>query len=109
MEYSSLLVLAAVVFGILAVRNKTRFGTGFLIFFNSSRIFFLGFWVAYLLNALGIVRLPLSNVNFFGSWILPFGVFAVLNFVYTFGFGDRKQKYIFFSWVKDAREVSGAN
>jgi len=55
----------------------------------------LGFWVAYLLNALGIVRLPLSNVNFFGSWILPFGVFAVLNFVYTFG--------------KDAREVSGAN
>ena len=39
----------------------------------------------------GIVKVPVSYVNFFGSWILPFGVYAVLNFVYNFGFSERKR------------------
>src|SRR5207249_9908282 len=101
-EYSALLMLAAVVFGILAVKYKTRLGAPFLVLFNASRIFFLGVGVTYLLNGFGIVQVPLSSVNFFGSWILPFGVYAVLIFVYNFGFSDRKQKYIFFSWVRDS-------
>ena len=104
-EYSAFLFLAAVVFGILAVRYKTRFGAAFLIFFNVSRIFFLGIGATFLLNGFGIVKVPLSNVNFFGSWILPFGVYAVLNFMYVFGFSDRKQKYIFFSWVRDSSSL----
>ena len=94
-EYSSL-VLAAVVFGILAIRDRTRFGTAFLVFFNASRIFFLCDGAAYILNASGIVRIPLNYMNFFGFWALPFGLYAILNFVYTFGFGDQKQKYILF-------------
>ena len=47
-EYSAFLWLAAVVFGILVVRYKTRFGAVFLIFFNVSRIFFLVIGVTYL-------------------------------------------------------------
>ena len=101
-EYSAFLMLAAVVLGILAVKFKKRFGATFLIFFNVSRIFFLGIGVTYLLMGFGIVKVPVSYVNFFGSWILPFGVYAVLNFVYNFGFSERKRKYIFFSWVKDS-------
>ena len=101
-EYFAFLVLAAVVFGILAVKYKTRFGAAFLIFFNVSRIFFLGFWVYYYLNTFGVVRVPLSNVNFFGSWLLPLGVYAILSLMYAFGFSDREQKYIFFSWVRDS-------
>ncbi len=104
-EYSAFLMLAAVVFGILAVKHKTRFGTPFLVLFNVSRIFFLGIGATFLLNGFGIVKVPLSNVNFFGSWILPFGVYAVLNFMYVFGFSDRKQKYIFFSWVRDSSSL----
>ena len=111
-EYSALLFLAAVV-GILAVKYKTRFGAAFLIFFNVSRIFFLGVGVTFLLNTFGIVNVPLSNVNVFGnfsgSWLLTFGVYAILNFAYVFGFSDRKQKYTFFSWVRDTRQVGGAN
>jgi hypothetical protein len=82
------------------VQKEVR--AAFLIFLNVSRIFFLGIGATYLLNSFGIVKIPLSYVNFFGSWILPFGVYAVLNFVHVFGFGDRKQKYIFFSWVRDS-------
>jgi len=108
LEEYSVLVLVAVVFGVLAVRYKTRFGAAFLIFFNVSRIFFLGIGATYLLNALGIVRVPLGNLDSFGLW-LSFGVYVILNFMYVFGFGDRKQKYIFFSWVRDAHQVSGAN
>ncbi len=68
----------------------------------------MGIGATYLLNAFGIVKVPLSNLDFFGLW-LSFGVYVILNFMYVFGFGDRKQKYIFFSWVRDARQVSGAN
>jgi len=84
-------------------------GAPFLVLFNASRIFFLGIGATYLLNAFGIVKVPLGYVNFFGSWILPFVVYAVLNFVYAFGFSDRKQKYIFFSWVRDSHQVNGTN
>ena len=108
-EYSAFLVLAAVVFGIFAVRHKTRLGAAFLIFFNASRIFFLIFGVAYFLNTFSIVRIPLDKADFFGYWVLPFGLYAILDIVYGFGFSDRKQKYIFFSWVRDTRPVSGAN
>ena len=52
-EYSAFLMLAAVVLGILAVKFKNRFGATFLIFFNVSRIFFLGIGTTYLLNAFG--------------------------------------------------------
>ena len=106
-EYSAL-VLVAVVFGVLAVRYKTRFGAAFLIFFNGSRIFFLGIGATYLLNAFGVVKVPLSNLYSFGLW-LSFGVYVILNFMYVFGFSDRKQKYIFFSWVRDAHQGIGAN
>ena len=108
LEEYSVLVLVAVVFGVLAVRYKTSFGAAFLIFFNVSRIFFLGIGATYLLNAFDIVKVPLSNLDSFGLW-LSFGVYVILNFMYVFGFGDRKQKYFFFSWVRDARQVIGAN
>jgi len=102
----SLFVLAAVVFGILAVKYKTRFGAAFLLLFNVSRIFLLGIGATVLLNDFGIVKIPLSNANFFGnfsgSWMLTFGVYAILNFTYVFGFSDRKQRYVFFSWVRDS-------
>jgi hypothetical protein len=64
---------------------------------------------AYLLNAFGIVKIPLDNVDFFGVWILPFGLYVVLNALYLFGFKDRKLKYGFFAWVRDARQVAGTN
>lgn len=102
LQYFAFLVLAAVVFGIFAARHKTRLGVAFLIFLNVSRIFFLGIGATLLLNGFGIIKVPLSNVNFLVSWPLSFGVYAVLNFVYVFGFSDRKQKYVFFSWVRES-------
>jgi len=109
LEVYGLLLLCAVVFGIFATRDRTTLGVAFLIFFNVSRIFFLVFGATFLLNDFGIIRVSSSNVNFFGSWGFPFGLYVILNFVYVFGFSDRKQKYVFFSWVRDARQVSGAN
>ncbi len=102
LQYFAFLVLAVVVFGIFAARHKTRLGVAFLIFFNVSRIFFLGIGATLLLNGFGIIKVHLSNVNFFVSWPLSFGVYAVLNFVYVFGFSDRKQKYVFFPWVRES-------
>ena len=102
LEGYSLLMLAAIVFGILAIRDRTRLGTAFLVFFNASQIFVLCALAAYLLNAFGIVKIPLDNVDFFGVWILPFGLYVVLNALYLFGFKDRKLKYGFFAWVRDS-------
>jgi hypothetical protein len=100
-EYSAFLVLVAAVLGILAVKYTTRFAAPFLVLFNASRIFFFGFWAVYSLHVFGIIRWPLGNVSS-GSWILSFGVYAILNMVYAFGFSDREQKYILFSWVRDS-------
>lgn len=97
LELYALLLLAAVGFGILAIRYKTRLGTAFLIFFNASHIFVLCVIVAYLLNTLGIVRIPLNNVDFFGVSNLLFGLFVVLNAFRYFGFRDRKLKHFFFA------------
>ena len=109
LEAYGLLVLCAVVFGIFATRDITRLGTAFLIFFNASRIFFFCAYAALVLNDIGTVRIPIDKVGFSMVWVLPLGLAVVLNFVYYFGFSDRKQKYFFFSWVRDARQVSGAN
>ena len=100
-EYSAFLVLVAAVLGILAVKYTTRFAAAFLVLFNASRIFFFGFWAVYSLSVFGKIRWPLGIVSA-GSLILSFGVYAILNRVYAFGFSDRKQKYIFFSWVRDS-------
>jgi len=102
LEYSAFLVLAAAGFGTFAVRHKTRLGATFLVFFNASRIFFMIFGVAYFLNTFGIVGIALNKADFFGYWVFPFGLLAILNVVYVLGFSDRKQKYIFFSWIKDS-------
>ena len=107
MEEYSLLVLAAVVFGVFAVQDRTRLGTAFLVFFNASRIFVLGAVAAYLLNAFGIVRMPLDNTALFGVWVFPFGLFVILNFVYILGFKDRRLRYFIFAWGRDTRQVAG--
>jgi len=99
-EYPAFLVLVAAVLGILAVKYTARFAAPFLVLFNASRIFFFGFWTAYSLSVFGIIRWPFGILSA-GSWILSFGVYAILNRVYAFGFSDRKQKYILFSWVRD--------
>ena len=100
-EYSAFLVLVAAVLGILAVRYTTRFAAPFLVLFNASRIFLFGFWAVYSLSVFGIIRWPLGIVSA-GSLILSLGVYAILSRVYAFGFSDREQKYIFFSWVRDS-------
>ena len=109
LEAYGLLLLCAVVFGIFATRERTKLGASFLIFFNASRIFFLVFGATFLLNDFGIIKVSSSNVNLLGSWGLPFGLYVILNFVYVLGFSDRKQKYVFFSWVRDARQVNRPN
>jgi hypothetical protein len=108
-EVYALLLLTAVVFGILAIRYKTRLGTSFLIFFNACQIFVLCVLAAYLLNTLGIARISLNNVDFFAAWNLTFGLFVVLNILRYFGFRDRTLKYYFFYWTNEARKVPGTN
>jgi len=109
LELYALLLLAAVGFGILAIRYKTRLGTAFLMLFNASQIFVLCVIVAYLLNILGIVRIPLNSGDFFAVWNLPFGLFVVLNTFRYLGFRDRKLKYFFFARAGDTPQVSGTN
>jgi hypothetical protein len=109
LEEYSLLVLAAVVFGVFAVQDRTRLGTAFLVFFNASRIFVLGAVAAYLLNPFGIVRMPLDNTAFFAVWLFPFGLYVILNFVYLLGFRDRKLRSFTFAWARDNRHVGGTD
>jgi hypothetical protein len=108
LEEYALLVLAAVVFGVFVLQDRSRLGTAFLVFFNASRIFVLGALAAYFLNAFSILRLPLDNTDLFGVWIFPFGLFVILNFVYLLGFSDRKQRYVIFAWAGNTRQVAGA-
>jgi hypothetical protein len=105
----ALLLLAAVGFGIFAVRYKTRLGTAFLMFFNSSQLFVLCVIVADLLNILGIFRIPLNYVDFFAAWNLPFGLFVVLNMFRYFGFRDRKLRYFFLAQARDTPPLSGTD
>ena len=101
------LTLGAVIFGIFAVRDRTRLGSSFLIFFNASRMFVLSAMAAFLLGEFGIVRIPVDNVTLFGVWAFPFGLYVILSFVYLLGFSEHKARYYFFSWVRDGRELPG--
>jgi len=101
------LTLAAVIFGIFAVRDRARLGSSFLIFFNASRMFVLSAMAAFLLSEFGIVRIPVDNVTLFGVWGFPFGLYLMLNFVYLLGFSERKTRYYFFPWVRDGRQTGG--
>ncbi len=100
-EYS-LLLLAAIIFGTLAVQYQSRLGQSFLVLLNVSRFFYCYTAVAYLLNRLGLTRMPLGDLGL-GVWLFPLGIMLVLGWAYSFGFSNRKRRYIF-SWMEDVRK-----
>ena len=98
-EYG-LVILAGMVLGILA-RRSTGLRSIFLVLLNASFFFFLYWGVAFFLGLFNLIPLASGNVGFSAFWV-PFGAYWSLNLVYTFGFGNRKHRYVF-SWIDDQK------